>query len=176
MKGREPALAALANGGTALFWLNQRSNGRNSSQIWMAISPSSTQVFGPPVLIATGEFNRDTLLARGDGQGRVLLAVKSEDQADDGLKVFLLAPGLSEVPALTLVPSGNPAASALKLQWTANLLFPASAGIVERSADLTNWNPAANQLTPTPDGLSFGLMPTTPGPRYYRLRAAFSGN
>lgn len=175
--GREPSAAALADGSTALFWLNHRSNDRHSTQIWMAVQTSPGRPFGPPQLIQTGLFNRDTLTVKGDGNGRVLLSVKSLDPQQPGVLVFLLAPGVTEAPTLTLVSARNPGGPEIRLQWTPNLLFPRKSEIVEASPDLNHWSYVGGllSLTPSPDGPYYSYQRNTAGPYYFRLRALSTG-
>ena len=185
-RSREPALASLSPAATAAFWLKHQTGNRPSDAVWMSIATgSSASAFSAPVKILTGIFDRDTLAAKGDGLGRVLLAVKSREPGNEGLKIYLLAPGVNSVPTLTLLPSSanpaaNPAAGPVLpgpvLQWTPDLLFPATANIVQASPDLINWLPSAGQLTGDAANAQFLTPPPTTGrSSFFRLKAAYSG-
>ncbi len=183
-KGREPVLASLGEGGTALFWLDHRTRNRPSTQIWMAVSPAIGDAFGTPVVIQTGTFDRDTLAAEGDGKGRVLLAVKSRALGDEGVRLYQLVPGFSGLPKLTLSrispsPANNNTAS-LQINWTSSLLFPASLDTVQTSTDLQSWTTSTGQLTAVPTAdfpvALFQSPLSSVGDRFYRLRAAYSAD
>ncbi|MDB6069177.1 MAG: hypothetical protein JWL81_348 [Verrucomicrobiales bacterium] len=186
-RSREPALANLTPGATAAFWLKHQTGNRPSDAVWMSTTTGSTPPnFAAPVRILSGIFDRDTLVAKGDGKGRVLLAVKSRAPGDEGLKIFLLAPGVNGLPTLTLLPATtNPAAAAANgpalpgpvLGWKANVLFPASAATVQASPDLQNWSPAAGNLTGDATEAIFLTPPPAGGggTGFFRLKAAYSG-
>ena len=148
----------------------------------MAVSPATGAAFGTPVVIQTGTFDRDTLAAEGDGQGRVLLAVKSRTPGDEGVRLYQLVPGFSGLPKLTLSrispsPANNNTAS-LQINWTPSLLFPARLDTVQTSTDLHSWTPGTGQLTVVPTAdfpvALFQSPLSSAGPRFYRLRAAYS--
>jgi hypothetical protein len=164
---REPAIAVLGVGVSAIFWLEDSMPRR----LWMAITDSSG--VGSAKMVAEGYFDRDTLVASGDGQGRVGLAVFDESAGSAGVKTFILAPLTPAQPNLN-IRSG---AEGMVLSWEASAVFPANSGIVETSTDLLHWTkaPAGQLMHPRP-----AYAPTVSGPRaWFRLRAVLapeSGN
>ena len=180
-EGREPALADLGGGRTALFWLNHLKRNHSSTQIWMAVSPGGGQAFNQAAIIQTGVFDRDTLAVEGDGLGRVLVAVKSRDPGDEGVRFYQLAAGVTSVPEFTLTTAAGLSSNdptMIGIRWNTNLLFPPSSHTVQTSTDLGTWITAPGQLVIPPLNGSpaafFRAPVSSPGPRFYRLRAAFS--
>ena len=100
------------------------------------------------------------------------------------MRLYQLVPGFSDLPKLTLSrispsPANNNTAS-LQLNWTSSLLFPASLDTVQSSTDLQSWTPSTGQLTTVPTAgfpVTFFQSPlSSVGPRFYRLRAAYSAD
>lgn len=168
-EARQPGLAALSATQFAVFWINDAPYPR---EVWVAVAYTSGPV-SAPVLVAVGNFDKDTLSVSGDGQGRVALAL----QEGGVLRTLLVAPLTAQQGGLALVR----AAGGEEVSWTAgSALFPHAGETVEASYDLRKWTPLS------------GLMPVLAGPgsgrcvltvpsqagvrtRYFRLRAALTG-
>jgi hypothetical protein len=137
---REPALANLSPGVTAVFWLEERISW---VEIWM-VTLSDGGV-SEPSMVTKGDFDRDTLVASGDGQCRVVLGMLDISLETPGLKLLLVAPQIQQNGGLAISAVGG----GLELSWDTSVLFPNDASLVESSMDLSHWDRPGTGSTPT---------------------------
>jgi len=164
-EARQPGLAALSATQFAVFWINDAPYPR---EVWVAVADTAGPV-SAPVLVAVGNFDKDTLSVGGDGHGRVALAL----QEGGVLRTLLVAPLTAQQGGLALVR----AAGGEEVSWTAgSALFPHAGETVEASYDLKNWSRLLG-LVPVLTGPEAGrcvlTVPRQAGARarYFRLRA-----
>lgn len=185
--GREPALAALGNGSAAILWLDQ-ANSSASSKILMTTRAANGEM-STTRLLMTGVFDRDTLVARGDGHGRVQASVLHLNPQDSGVRVHIFAPAVNQVPAIQQVATETGGTvtpwPTLSFQWRSNVLFPARLAAVQASRHLDTWDRVPDglgvvDLTLPPDGptatfrTTFNLPNPEPAAPFYRLQAVLA--
>lgn len=182
--GREPALAELGPAGTAVLWFDHK-NGVDASHLWMAVtSPDGTT--SRPHIVYQGRFDRDTLIARGDTHGRVMVALHNNALGEEGIRTLILAPGVTQPPVLQNLQVLRDAEAGpwpgLSFHWHPNVLFPARLESVETSQSLDSWDRVPSglgEVTEPPTGgppvAHFRTVSRLPNPQpptpFYRLRA-----
>jgi hypothetical protein len=169
-RSREPALARLDYGRSAVFWIEESSF---PPGIWMAIIDGSG--VSAPVLVTRGLLDRDTLTACGDGQGRVALSYLSYGPGMEGLQTLMLAPDVPRNGGLAITPVAfaAPDVRRFNLLWEPSVLFPRLSSIVERSSDLIHWEPDVDRTTGLDGTGRVSLLYSAPAAQpqqYYRLR------
>lgn len=156
---REPALALLSPDSAALLWL-----GDDAEQVWMAIIDGVGNA-SAPVVVLDGSFDGDTLVACGDGMGRIAFSVLDTGTGSPELKVYVVAPLVSRNGGLTI----SAVSTAVELSWDFDSLFPPDSSILEISGDLVQWTPLAAGFPATRTETRHTMIL----PRYGRAGKAF---
>lgn len=161
IRSREPAVARLNVGRTAVFFLDHLSN-RPSSAVYCSIVEAG--IPSEPGLLLQGSFDRDILAAAGDGHGRTVIAVKDLAAFPPALRLFIVAPQTPADPGLNISPLPG---SRVQLNWTPSVVFPGHQPLIQSSTDLLSWAPAADAVA----GADFGTwqLPMSGPRRWFRL-------
>ena len=165
-RAREPVVAPLGPGTVAVLWLEEQGY---FPGVWLAVVDASGVSRAVPAV--TGNFDRDTLAAAGDGAGRLAVAVLDKGLDAPGIKVVQLTPLVPADAGLDITAG----AAGVTLSWQVSDVFPARLSIVESSRDLRQWLPAAAAASPSlHQGRAALWFPLTPGEgyRHFRLRGA----
>lgn len=167
---REPALALLPFGRVAVLWMETLPQAYYSKvhRIWLTTVNSSSQAT-KPVVVAAGLFDPDTLVAAGDGVGKIAVALQDREFATSGVRVLLVAPLISAQGGLTCIVS----TLSTEISWDISDVFPSRADIMEFSADLLQWQTDPNFLPAAQNGRAVLFFDRSAGgpQRFYRLRA-----